>query len=511
MPIQRLSLSLGLGLLACGTAYATYASDPTLAGWTPVITMWGGDTGTAVSRLDSVVHALSAAIHNHEIDAFTQAFIDGVLDELENFDLNGLYELLPDERDGGRELNVKGVLSGNRYLIGRAEPKSPYFVSMNGPRSGLADMSLFVHAEQRETKAHDNLFLHGSAGLGVGPLSFRALAEAQRELLRMVTTGTPTAQGEPLAKSGLAREAVRETNPGLGDEDLDALALLFDAYPKLARALTVLGRVEDVRTKQQDGYYHITTRLRAEPKRMAARYPALAKHATKLKDVLHATARLVDGRGRNLVRASVDSEELRASVELYVRDGLVLPFDDNRVYEDEPVDPLANTLQHARVLVNARVNMLGIVVHAKSLRMDADIEAHDSYVSVDARMNTVPNLKVEGRALGMFAPGFLDLFIPSNIQEISEEFFRVLAKGNDKKGLHGHAELGAKNFGEPAAISGSASAEIMDTFLVKLAGGLVASRLMIDEKEKDEAIKLAAHLLDAFKADFASFKQRAAR
>jgi len=159
-------------------------------------------------------------------------------------------------------------------------------------------------------------------------------------------------------------------------------------------------------------------------------------------------------------------------------------------------------------MINARVNLLGIAVHLKNMRGDVDYEPHDSYVSVDARVNTVPKVKVEGRALGLFAPGFLDIFIPSNIQEISEEFFRVIAKGNNGKGGHGGGALGAKTPGAPGAISGSGSVEIMDTFLVKLAGGMVAKRLVVDDKVKNEGIQLASDLHDAFKVDLASFKKR---
>lgn len=493
------------------TAHAAQLDSAALGGWKPVVTLWGGDVQGAIQTMDKVTQALDAAIHRYDIDKPTQKFIDGVLDELHDFDLDGVYKLLPDERNGGRELNVKGALVGDRYLIGRAEPGSKYFVSMTGPRSGLADFSLQVHAEQRESREVDSLVVGANAGLGIGPLSYRHATEAQRELLRIVTTGNadPNATAA-LPKSGLAREAVRETNPGLGEEDIDALALLMDAYPTLARALIDLGRVEDVRVADTGkNYFHITTRMRAEPKRMEKKYPSLAKYSRRLNDILTAKVRLLDDQGRDLARFAVDSEKLQVAIEVYVRDGMLLPFDDNQVYENDPFDPMVEGARKFSATANARINMLGIVVNLKNLRGDALYEAHDSYASATATMNKVPKVKVEGRALGLFSPGFLDIFIPSNIQDITEQFFTVLAKGNDGKGLHGKGALGAKTNGGPGAISGSGSVEIMDTFLVKLAGGLVAKRLVPDDKVKDDGIKLASDLHDAFKQDLATFKKRA--
>lgn len=503
------SVLAGLGLLASGVAVAAHASDATLAGWTPMVTLWGGEVKGAVKTLDEITTALNAAIHHYEIDAPTQKFINGVLEELKDFDLDGLYKLLPDKNGSGRELNVRGELSGNKYLVGRAEPGTPYFVSMVGPRSNLADMSLYVQAEQKKGGKNDSLFVGAKAGLGVGPLSYRAIVDAERELIRLVADGNTQAGAEPLPKSGLAREAVREMNPGLGEEDIDALALLFDAYPTLGRKLSEFGRIEDLLATNVKGEYsHITLKMRSEPKRFEKPYPNLAKHLKRLSDVLDAKARLLDDQGRDLVRVSVDSKTLQVTLECYVKDGLVLPFDDNQVYENEPLDPLGDQLKSPKVLINARINMLGIIITAKNLRADVEYKAHDSYASIKASVTTMPKLKVEGRALGLFAPGFLDIFIPGNIQSITEEFFRVVAKGNNGKGAHGQGDLGAKSVGAPGAISGEGSVEIMDTFLVKLAGGLVADRVMINAKAKDEAVKLAGDMLQAFKADLTTFKKR---
>jgi len=267
-------------------------------------------------------------------------------------------------------------------------------------------------------------------------------------------------------------------------------------------------RAEDSSTED---YYHLTLRMRAEPSRLEKKYSALAKYAKRLDDVLTGKLRLLDEKGRDLLRASVDSEKLQVTLELYVKDGMLLPFDDSQVYENEPFDPMVEGPRKFSAVATARINMLGIVVNIKNLRGDAIFEAHDSYASATATLTRVPQLKVEGRALGIFSPGFLDIFIPSNIQDITEEFFTVLAKGNNQKGVYGQGAAGAKTAGAPGAISGSLSVEIMDTFLVKLAGGLVAKRLVPDDKVKDASFLLAGDLHDAFKTDFAAFKKRMGR
>lgn len=508
---RSLVFALGLGLFALGgTAYAAQVDRSVLGWWTPVMELWGGEPDGALASLDQVTHALDVSIHHYEIDKTTQAFLDGVLEQLDDFDLDGLYDLLPDERNGGRELNVRGALVGDRYWVRRAPPGGSYLVGIHGPRSGFADMSLYVHAQQKEHNKDDALLLRVNAGLGLGPITYRALAAAQREGLRLLTEG-PAASAASLPEKNHAREAVRATNPDLGEEDLDALALLFDAYPFVSRTLVNLGRVKDVRAPYEGDSFHITTRLKIEPKRMAARYPALATRARKLGDSMEATMRLVDARGRNLTKLKLNTDQLTMDVELYVADGLVLPFDDQHVYKNEPIDPLSSELWGARMLVEARTNMLGIVAQLTDLEIDADVQAHDSYVTIDARMTKSPRMELHGRALGLFAPWFFDLFVPGTIKGITTEFLRVLTEGNGGQGLHGHFELGAKSMGAPGVVSGDVAAEIMDTFLIKLGGGMAAEGLLINAKEKNEALQLATELHDAFGRDLARFKRRVGR
>ena len=84
---------IGLGLLSAGTAYAATSYDTTVAGWTPMVTMWSaglGDTGTALKALNRLTRAYEAFLHKTEVDAPTQKFIDKALKEFEDFDLEGL-------------------------------------------------------------------------------------------------------------------------------------------------------------------------------------------------------------------------------------------------------------------------------------------------------------------------------------------------------------------------------------------------------------------------------------
>jgi len=509
---KKLALTLGLGMLTAGTAYAAQAYDTTLAGWTPLVTMWGGgDTGTAVKALTKLTNAFHTFLHNTEVDKPTQKFIDKSIKEFENFDLKGFQALLPDERNGRRELSVKGELSGNKYLVTQYDGSAKYTVGLETARNGLADMSLLIHGKQHETKEQDGLVVGVRWGLGVGQLSYNSLMEAGRTLSLLATEGDPRGVGnaDKPVPSDAAVTGIKHYHPGLGAEDYNTLAILFEAFPELGMVLNGVGTVEDVRSATTDGdYYHITTRLRAEPDRLKAKYPNFAKHIGKLNDVLNAKVRVLDDQGRDLVRLTIDSDKLIFGFELYMKNGQVLPFDDNQVYASEPLDTLAATLKKPTVLINARLNMLGIIVNLKGLKVENSYDVRDSYVVTDGHVRTMPKIKVEGRALGLFSPGFLDVFIPSNIQDITEDFFRLAVKGNDGKGVDWHAELGSKQSGGPGVFTVDASLEALESWIIKFGGSVVTDRLIMNERAEDEAKQLIADMHDSFVRDLNRFEKK---
>lgn len=506
------SLLLGLGLLTAGTAYAAQSYDTTNAGWTPMVTMWGsGDTQVALKSLNRLTQTFETFLHKTEVDKPTQKFIDKAFKEFENFDLKGFHDLLPDQRNNRRELHVRGELGSGKYLVSRAEPNSKYEVGLDSGRNGLAEMSLLIHGKHRETKEHDSLIVGGRWGLGIGQLSYGALMDAGHDLSRLAATGDPRPEGagEKAAPSGGSIAKIKQTNPGLGAEDLEILAILYEAYPALGDLLQGVGRLEDVRAADTGaGYYHITARMRAEPDRLKAKYPNFSKHIKKLSDVLNAKVRVLDDQGRDIVRLTVDSEKLLFGVECYIKDGQVLPFDDNQVYESEPLDRLAASLKEPKVLINARLNILGIIFNLKGLKLDAKYDAHETYTIADASITTMPKIKVEGRALGIFSPGFLDVFIPSNIQSITEDFFRLAVKGNDGKGFDAHVELGSRAPNGPGVLAITASVEALESFIIKIGGGIITDRLLMNKRAETEAKQLAADLHDAFVKDLARFEKK---
>ena len=497
-------------LLGAGGAAALASLDSVQTGWSPLVRLYGEPSGT-VKELRRLTSAYSTALHHTEIDEPTQEFIDGILDDLEDFDLDSFHERLPEERGKSRELWVRGDLVGKKYLVRRADSKQAYQVSLKGPRSELAAMSGTVRSTPgRGYGDRPSYLLYGNYGLGVGSLTWDGATEALTQFARVLSLGA-VGEGEPPAVSPEAAKQARALHTTLGDEDMAVLALLFDAYPELSRTLSRMGRVENVRTTWRGkGYQQISVKLHGLIDRFEQHYSALAKHLDRLDDLARFDIKWLDASGRTLMVAKVDSEKLTVQVECYVKDGKLLPSRGVQVFEDEPLEPLSAAYDKTRFAVDARFKMLGVIIKIKDLQLESWYRPAQTYAEMGTSLRRAPgSIHVEGAALGFVPTGLVDAFIPGNIESITREFFEVAARGNNKKGLVVNLKIGAPGSGENGVVEVMATAEALDNFLVKIGLGMVNDRLVPNDKAIAQAKQFAADLHDAFVRDLARYATKA--
>lgn len=499
---------LGLiGTCAAASAFAGPTLDSVQAGWTPLVSWWGGgDPAQAVSNLTRLTSAVSAVLHRTDIDDPTRQFIDDSIDQLSDFDLHAFHELLPEAHDGFRELRVRGDLKGNRYSVRRADEGQPFQVSLSGPRRGLADFSQVIRSKLIPRKDDEDSYLIGlHFGLGVGRLSWDQTVHAIADFGRIVSNADPRiGAADKLQAAPASLALVRSLHPNLAKEDVESTALLFDAYPGVSRAFSQIGQLDDMRSQDSGlGYRHVTVKMRASPERLAKRHPAVAKHLKGMGEIAHLNVRWVDAKSRTLMKWVIDTETLLFSTECYIKDGMLLPFAGKTVFADEGVDPLSDTLKRTRAFVLARVQLFGVVITLSNLKANLDYAPHATYATMAATINSVPTINVEGAAAGI-----IDALIPGNIHSLTQDFFRRAATGNGKQGMALKLAAGSETRGDDGVVEASFELDALDSRLVKMGVGMVNDRVMPDNEVMDDGKKILAEIHDAFMSDLSRYKGR---
>ncbi len=500
------------------TAYA-FASGASEAGWQPLVVLWGGgESADAVRALRRVTGAFGIALHHTEIDRATQRFLDDSLDDLQNFNLADFFERLPEQNGEYRELWVRGELTKDKYLVRRSRDLRADRVSLSGPRRELAASSITVRAKPVRGRDH-TYFLGYRAGLGVGPLRWDRAVSAMSDWERLLATGAPQpavqagglARGQAVEAAPGTKKQVRALNPGLGEEDVAVLALLFESFPAFSTALARLGRVEDVRTVWHDrGYQALHVALRGLPERFEEHYRHFSRHLDHMGRIAHAHTRWLDAQGRTLAEFELDSDALTLSARCYVKDGKLLPWRGATVYEGEPVDPFGPLLARTKFVSDLRFKMLGVIMKLGQVALDASYEPRPGSAQMSLHFTRVPkDIQVEGAALGFVPTGFLDLFIPGNIESITRDFLTVAAKGNNGRGVVASLTLGtADQETSEGVLDAAIELDAIDNFLVKVGVSMVNERVVPDDYAVQDAKRFVTDLHDAFVHDLDRFAAR---
>jgi hypothetical protein len=498
-----LLVASGLG----SSALALSTLDTVQAGWMPLVSWWGGgDPARAVNNLTRLTSAFHTILHRTEIDAHTQSFIDGALEQLSDFDLDEFHALLPEQHSGYRELRVRGDLKSAQYVVRRADSAQPFQVSLGGPRRGLADFSQVISSKRVAHAGEPDSYLVGlSFGLGVGRFSWDQSVFALADFGRIVSNADPRlgAADKPVAPAS-ARAQVRALHPDLAPDDVEPTALLFDAYPSLSRAFSQVGQLDDLRAEELgNGARHITLRMHASPERLAKHHPEFAKHIDRMGKIAHVDVRWVDAESRTLVKWSIDSDTLRFGMECFIKDGLLLPWAGKTVFADQGINPLSPELERSRVFMHTRVQMLGVTITLSNLRVNLRYQPHDSYASISANVNSMPKVEVQGATAGI-----IDVLIPGNIQSLTEDFFRRAALGNDKKGIAIQVVAGSEQRDQDGVVEGRFELDALDSRLVKMGVGMVNDRILPSSQVVADGKRILGELHDAFMADLSRYRGR---
>jgi hypothetical protein len=490
-----------VGLLALVSGVTFAANTPVVErGWLPVVALAGArDSARAVRTLREIARVWGIALREREVDAVTRDFLDRAGGSLQDFNLKRLYELLPEKDGQFHQLSVSASVVGGKYRIGKPSDAT-FVVGPNGPRQQVGDASLVLRAAPIATHDGDtNYLMQGRAGIVVGPIAWPMVIDAAQQFLRLFGSAGEDPSARPMVAS---RQTVLSRNPQLGAEDVEPLATLWEAFPRLANQLASLGGVDDViaaPVTAAPGVKRVRAVLHLDPARMKQRYAKLSAYLTGLDRLLEADARWLDAQDRTFATLHVDSKNLSARLELYTKDGLILPTRGERVFVDQPIAASIGTFPYS-VRASANFRVLGVGSQMRGARVDFEHERSERGLELRAKMTQIPVITVSGAALGILPTGVIDMFIPGDIQGLIEKSLATACNGNGGRGITVEARYDGRPEGN-ATLDGAIVFEAIDNFLVKLGFGYFSDHMLPGADVREDISQLLRDLQSGFSAD----------
>ncbi|MBI2566027.1 MAG: hypothetical protein HYV63_03190 [Candidatus Schekmanbacteria bacterium] len=177
----------------------------------------------------------------------------------------------------------------------------------------------------------------------------------------------------------------------------------------------------------------LTLQMRIDPELMRKHFPELSRYARKLGDLLESRVTIsVDQ--KPLASSTVTSNDLTFKVDVAPLPNGLVPLSAPAAApaaQEPPVDLLA--ARNIGFNGAFRVELFRLSALMDQVRWDIAMDRKgSSELGWRARPLLLPKITYDGYLLGFVPPWAIDLFIPSNLMEITREFTEVLFRGPPK-------------------------------------------------------------------------------
>lgn len=506
---SAMKIKVKLGLLSAALiATSAMAVPPEVLdrSWAASVELAGeGDPDVAIKRMHEMADLNRTVFNGIEYHEQTQNFVDEMWDNLESFNLSHFYEMLPEQDGDWRQLRMYGARVGEKYKVGPTP--NAVGVAAEGVPQSIGDMSALVRAKKIDGNMGNHYLMRSTLQLGVGDMRWHSVQGAAVETFRVVVDGAPSFK--EASNKGITqqyRDNVIRMSPKLGSEDVDIIAPLWASFPAMWELLSHIGAIEDVVYHDLNKpYRQLKVSFVIEPERMKKYYPHIADHLLSMNRLFKGSIRLEDERGE-LFNAEMDSRTMRGSFQAFIADGRILPVKGNKVIVDAP--PIEdnkpwNFIAH----MQSTMTILGVVTHIDNAKARVQYMATDDGAKLVGQLSDVPDIRVQGDALGIMPTSMIDIVLPKDLDEIIKEFIAVACKGNEGKGILVGAQFDqSSKAGDTSVLTLKTAFEGLDNFFVRIGMGIVNDRVLPDKDVSEEVNRLIFETQEAFALDLKGFE-----
>ena len=488
-------------------ATATWAVPPEVLdrSWAASVELTGeGNPDLAIVRMREMADLNRTVLRNMEFHEQTQSFVDQMWENLESFNLSEFYEMLPEQQGEWRMLRVYGARRGEQYKVG--PDAAEIGVRKDGQPKSLGDVSVLVQAKKIDGNLGDHYLMRGNIQMGIGEMRWPSVQDAALETFRVVVDGSPSFKaGQSNAVARPYRDKVIKMNPGLGSEDIDIIAPLWASFPAMWELLSHLGAIDDVVYHDMGKpYRQLKASFTIQPERMKAFYPNIVDHLEDMGRLFRGSIRLEDERGE-LFNAELDSRTMRGTFQAFIADGRIVPVKGNAVVLDAP--PIEdNKPWNFTAHMDSTMTILGVVTHINNAIARVQFLSTDDGAKLVGQVSDVPDIRVQGNALGIMPTSLIDVVLPKDIDEIIKEFIAVACKGNEGKGILVGAQFDQATEGNTSTLTLKTAFEGLDNFFVRIGMGIVNDRVLPNEGVSKELDRLIFETQEAFASDLKGFE-----
>ena len=462
------------------------------------------DTTNACSQIERLVGFRNAI---HELPVFDEKLnnkIQQVESQILSLDAGNLYYQLPYSENKGmwRGIGIRGGLDDDYYRLGIVDPEIENWVNPAsnelpepwGPKERFGDFGLraFIRPVMKDTYR-----LAAEGHTYIDDLNPANLIRVVEQLVRVMSLFSENGDDPPseFFKGSNLDAPNRRVIHGFSG-DFPHFFEMFDQY-------FAIENVVSDKSNGSDGPKPFDMAIRIKVDAFKKDYPHIGKLMARLRGMLNFQATVFDTQNRSIGSMTFDGNQHLFSLRFRTRADRFLVLDENPNTANENGIGLTDLgHRHFYLIYSFRLNIAGMKLNIEDLKVNLNYFFDDYGANVKAEVRQPPKeITAEGLVMGFLPIWLIDFFIPSNIEDMTRQFFQTLATGNNGDGV-------AMYFGSiPAKSSKKAlrfltDAEVLSNGTMKFAHNL-QRKMVREENELVEDIKLfEQQLWKAFYRDF---------
>jgi hypothetical protein len=195
-------------------------------------------------------------------------------------------------------------------------------------------------------------------------------------------------------------------------------------------------------------------------------FPDLYYQLKRLESLFQFKLSFRNNHGNHIMDMFIDSQDTFFYFDFYTHQGKVIPFspEGNPIFEDA-FYPTKVSDYDFHMNVDIFFNIYGIKFRTENIKINCDYQSRKNYGKVHFTLDEIPKTTVSGRAYHIVPTWFIDIMIPGNIDQLIDNFCKVLLSANNSEGSYLNLLWDTKKTNN-VFLNLHASSEFIDNFFI---------------------------------------------
>jgi len=224
---------------------------------------------------------------------------------------------------------------------------------------------------------------------------------------------------------------------GYSRKSIDVFDETYPRFQKFIDKYFILHSAMEKKNYQYVPFTHFKLIMAFDFKNLKKDFPHLSYQLKRLESLFQFKLSFRNKNGNHIMDIFIDSQDTFLYLDYYTHQGMVIPFtpEGTPVFE-EAFYPTKVTDYNFYMNVDIFFNIYGIKFRTENIRIDCDYQSRKKYGKIIFKLKEIPNTKVSGRAYHIVPTWFIDIMIPGNIDQLIDNFCKVLLSANNSEGSY---------------------------------------------------------------------------